>query len=316
MRFGDWRRLLPAAVLLAATCMGIVSAPLYSQQTPAQPPSTPAPTPPGGEKPAPATDAWDRLIYVPFQNLKNLFKPQGSTVFLPFDDYVKLWEKIAATGSGKPPVSAVIAESHYTARVEKDLARIEATLIVRALGKTWSEVPLKFGDAAIGKVTVADEKILLRGTGRGTYALSFPTPGKHEVKLELLARVRSSPEGRSLELECPPVGITTFEMTIPEADQTVELTPKLVGLPVEEQAGQTRIKSNLGSTEKIAATWHSRAGSKPEMELLTAVNNNLSILIDERIVHADAQLTYEVLRGELSQLRFVVPAGHRILDVS
>lgn len=312
MRFGDWRRPWPATILLAALLIGLPSASLFSQQ-PTQPPTAPAESKPA---PPPDPDAWDRLIYVPFQNLKSIFDKQGSTVFLPFADYVKLWEKLGRTASDKPSVTAVIAESHYVARVEKDLAKIEATLVVQALGKNWSEVPLKFGDAAIGKLNVADEKILLRGTGKGSYALSFPEPGKHEVKLELLARVRTSPEGRSLELECPPVGITTFEISIPEADQTVELTPKLVVLPIEAAAGQTRIKSNLGSTDKIAATWHPRAGSKPQMELLAAVSNALSISIDERIVHADAQLTYEVLRGELSQLRFAVPAGHRILDVS
>jgi len=312
MRFGEWRRLLPAVVLLAGL---LWSANLPGQEKTAPPNRGPAPD--GG----PATsddDAWEKLIYVPYKNLKSVLDKHGATVFLPYLDYLKLWERSGAASptSDKPPVSAVLSESHYVARIEKDLARVEVTLVVRALGKAWSQVPLRFGEAAIGKLTAADERVVLRGTGKGTYTLLLPAPGRHEVKLELLARVRTSPEGRSLELECPPVGITTLELSIPDADQSVETVPRLVALPVEEEAGRTRIKANLGSTDKITANWHPRVGLKPEMELLTAVSNALSVSIDERIIHADATLTYQVLRGELSQIRLAVPVGHRILDIS
>ncbi len=315
MPFGKWFRFVPAVALLVGV-VGSNTVPAQGQ-APTKPDASARASTPSTETNRVAGDqAWDRLIYVPYRNLVGALKMHGATVFLPFADYLKLWEQGAPIKpTDKPPVSAVIAESQYSARVEKDLARIDATFIVQSLGKTWSEVPLTFGEAAVGKLT-AGEGVLLRATAKGAYALLLPKPGRHEVKLELLARVRTSPEGRTLELVTPPVGITTFELQIPEADQSVEMTPRLVALPVEAAAGQTRIKANLGATEKITANWHPRAGTKPEMELLTAVTNTLSISIDERIVHADASLTYQVLRGELSQLQLAVPVGHRILDIS
>ncbi len=276
-------------------------------------------------------DAWERLIYLPYKNLKGVFEKHGATVFLPYLEYLKLWER--SLGGMRPipagpPVSAVITESHYVARIEKDLARIDATLTVQVLGKPWAQVPLRFGDVAVGKVTGAnnpatpgpatpgDEKVLLRGIGEGTYSLLLPAKGAHTVQLELVSRIRTTPDGRSFVLQCPPVGITTFELLIPEADQTVEIKPHWVSLPVAAAEKETRVKASLGSTPSIAVNWHPRAGVRPEMDLLTSVTNRLQVSVAEGQIHTDALLQYEVLRGELNEVRIAVPLGHRILDVS
>ena len=54
-------------------------------------------------------------------------------------------------------------------------------------------------------------------------------------------------------MDIPNVGITTFELVIPEADQTIDLKPKLVHEAAAAGAKETRIKASLGSTDKITA---------------------------------------------------------------
>ena len=120
------------------------------------------------------------------------------------------------------PLGGVITSATYSAKVEKDVAQISASFVVQALEKGWAEIPVKFGEAAIGKLTSDSGKVLLRGTGNGTYSLMLPNQGEHKVQLELTARIRSAPEGKSLDLDVPPVGITNFEFTVPDADQTIE----------------------------------------------------------------------------------------------
>ena len=263
------------------------------------------------------TTAWERLIYVPYKNLKKVFNRQGASVLIPYAEYLKLWAGIQGgplQPDGGPPVPAVITKAHYSGRIDENFARIDATFSIRVLGKPWVELPIRFGTAAVGRIRSDD--VLLRGTGKGTYSLLLPKRGEHEVTLELVARVGTSPEGRSFEFECPAVGITTLDLTIPEANQSVELTPRLVSLPIEADDGQTRITATLGATPKIGARWHPSAGSRPKMELLAAVTNQLQVSVEEGIVHADAFLTHEVVRGEMRQLQIAVPRGHRILDVS
>lgn len=261
----------------------------------------------------------ERLIYMPFKSLKAVFEKPDGSVLVPYADYIKLWEKAFGDGLRKPdqpPVGGVITSATYSAKVEKDVAQISATLVVQVLDKGWAEIPVKFGEAAIGKLTSDSGKVLLRGTGNGTYSLLLPTAGEHKVQLELTARVRTAPEGKSLDLDVPSVGITNFELTVPEGDQTIELKPKLVTQPVEVAMKESKIKASLGATEKVSVRWHPRVGTKPDMELLASVTNQTLVTVEDGLIHADAWLTYEILRGQLEKVKLVVPKGHRILDIT
>ncbi len=316
----SWRRpLLGLAALVLLT--GSVFAQDNNPNSP-PPPETPteagapaAPAAAGSD--AVSSDAaavWDRLIYLPYRNLKDAFDRHGSTVFLPYSEYLKRWrdtEPEAAT------IDGVITQSHYRGRVDQSLLRIDAELTVQVLGKPWVEVPVQFGAAAVGKLTAGEgQQVLLRGTGNGTYALLFGQAGEHVVKLELAVPISTSPYGRSASFAVPPVGITTFELAIPETDQTVELNPQLVSLPVEPAAGETRIKATLGSTTNIAANWHAKTGLKPDMDLLAAVTNHQQVTLRDGLAHTDVWLDYDILRGEMSSVAIAVPTSHRILGVS
>ncbi len=288
--------------------------PVLAQETP---PAGAVP-PQAGDAAAPGADKLPngpREIYLPFKFLKGIFDSQGASVVLPLDEYKRLKAAAEKAPVTPPAVTAVITSATYVATVEKDLARIRAELTVNVLGTPWVEVPIRFGTAAIGKLE-AGEKILLKGTGDGNYSLLFGNTGEQKVVLELTTRIHTSPEGREFGFDVPTTGITTFEIVIPEADQTVEVTPRLIAIPAEAAAMQTRFKANLGSTPNITARWRPKATSKPEMDLLASVTNYTRVSVEDGLIHTDAIFAYEVLRGEVAQLRISVPKDHRILDVS
>lgn len=260
---------------------------------------------------------WERLIYLPYKNLGGILEQEKSTVFMPYSQFLKLWRSAKPeTESSEDEVQAVISQANYLGTIENNLARIEATFKIQVLGKPWVRIPLKFGDAAIGKLTAANEQILLKGTGEGTYELLLPTAGEHTVKLELLTRVHTSTEGKSFELEIPLVGISQLELKVPSPDQTVDVVPHLVATPLESDANSTRIVANVGSTNRITARWFPRISKTPEMELLTSVTNLLHVRVADGLVQTEAVLNYQILRGELNQVAVAIPLGHRILDVT
>lgn len=283
---------------------------VLAQQEPADDPATAKPS-------APAND-WERLVYLPYKNLKQVFEKESATVFMPYAEFLELWAGRAkgTNGGGKPPVAAVISRADYRGTIVKDLAQVEVTFTVQVLGRPWAEIPLSFGDAAVGKLTSNDKRILLRGTGEGTYALMLPTKGEHTVTLELTTRVRTSPDGRSFALKCPPVGITNFDLTVPAADQTVAVSPHLVSTPAKAEGNVTRVTASLGATATISARWHPRVSTAPEMELLASVDNTSDVRVADGLIHTHASLKYKILRGNLDQVRIAVPSGRRILDVS
>ena len=314
------RGLLAAGSLcLVILATGLVNE-LFAQQKPGSSGSAPAasavekPNAKPSEQPDGAKDEWQRLIYLPFKKLQEVYNKPDATVFLPLAEYVKLWGQ--GPQAERLPVEAVITEARYQARIEKEIARIGVKYQVQVLGKAWSTVAFSFGDAAVGKMTSADERVVLQGTGDGQYALLFPQAGQYVVELELAARVNTSPEGRSFRLAIPAVGITELELTIPQADQAVTLLPNKVLLPIKSDPKETHIKAALGATRSIEARWNPRAGLKPDMELLTSVFNEMRVNLDNDMVHTDAALKFDVLRGELKQTQIALPVGHRILDVT
>ena len=125
--------------------------------------------PEGDEAPeAPST------IYVPYKNLKGVFDKLGASVVMPYDEWLKLWQRDGGMEMPEPQkVDAVITAAAYTATIEKDLARIQARLTVNVLGKPWVEIPIRFGEAAVGKVEGAGDKECVVTGGKGTMAVSF-----------------------------------------------------------------------------------------------------------------------------------------------
>ncbi len=264
-------------------------------------------------------DDWDRLIYIPYKNMKEVFSKSDATIFMPYLEYLKLWSQSAGINFDEKtqfPVKAVVTNSSYSGTVEKNVVRITCNLTVQVMGDPWVEVPLRFGKAAIGKVSSGKSKVFLRGTGNGSYALLLSEKGEHQVQIELLTRVKNSPEGRSFQFECPTVGITTLELKIPEADQTVKITPQLVRLPVESPKDTTLVKSTLGATNQISVLWYPRESAKPEMDLLTSVENSTLVSIRDGLIHTQTSLKYDVLRGDMQSARIAIPLNDRILDLS
>ncbi|MCA9027579.1 MAG: hypothetical protein KDA86_20385 [Planctomycetaceae bacterium] len=267
--------------------------------------------------PKPVYGPPENIIYIPFEDFEDVFENEDASVVLPYSEYLELWAlKAAADGAAKKPVEAVITSASYVATIEEDIARIRAELTINVVGQPWVEVPLEFGDAAVGSVDNGDGDVLLRGTGDGTYSLLFKKQGEQTVSLELTARVVTSPDGRQIDFDVPPSAITNFELSVPADDQEVEVRPRLVQLAVEDGENETRVRASLGATKHIAAAWRPRATAQPEMQLLTSVNNRQAFRIADGLIHTDAWLTFDVLRGKLQQVKVSVPPTCRVLDVS
>src|ERR1700719_1940401 len=162
----------------------------------AQEPKPPAPSrsEAGKNSSAAPGESWEKLIYIPYRALKSVLQDPKAAAIVPLDEYLR-WLQSNRSGATRLPIAAVVSEAHYDAKVDKDIVRIHAVLTVQSLEKHWSGATVAFGDAAIGKITSEKDRVLVRGLGRGLYALLVPDEGTYKVELELSTAVRTSPEG-------------------------------------------------------------------------------------------------------------------------
>ncbi len=263
---------------------------------------------------------WDRLIYIPFRELQKVFDQQKATVVIPYEQYMELMKHYLSaqqTLNGRSP-DAVITETDWSATIEKDIVRIQLQLKLNVLKNSgWSAIPLSFGSAAVGGVSTDVGNVLLQGVGPGKYQLLVEGAGLRTVTIDLLTTVRTSPENKSFQIECPPAGISHLTVTIPEADQTVTVSPVQVILPSEGEApaATTVTRVGLGATESFEVQWHARAGSKPVMDLLASAVNTSETRIESGLLQTRTNIVYEILRGELREVSLLAPPDARIIDV-
>lgn len=237
-------------------CLLLFRFPVAAQEPqPPQAPQDPGTAPP--ESPTVQSDrsVVERLIYVPFRELQKVFNSQDASIVLPWHEYLELVRR-SITNRPAPavPQDAVITSTLWSATVEKDVARLTLELRLNLLkADGWASIPLNFGAAAIGKVEPSDGSVLLKATGQGQYELLVKAPAPKSVQMELLVPVQTSPEDKSFAIDCPPAGISELSITIPEADQTVKISPLQVQLPLEQPAPaeQTRVRASLGAVPRF-----------------------------------------------------------------
>ena len=267
---------------------------------------------------SPLRKTWNRLIYVPFHQLRKVLNNDDATAVVPYSEYMELLKHYWKQNAPNDSPDAVITKAVYTASVEKEVARVSVELNITVLkNKGWARLPLSFGKSAVGKMTSDDEEnTLLKGADEGTYELLLQTAGKRTITLELLATVTTSPEARSFELNCPTVGINELQVTIPEGDQTVQITPVEVLLSIDgSNESQTVVKAALGATKQFTVHWFPKAGSRPQMDLLSSVSNETFVVIEPELIQTTNKFTWEILRGEMREATILVPTDARIIDV-
>src|SRR5262245_27716495 len=92
-------------------------------QEPPQPPGNTAGQANSGTQPDAAKEppAREQTIYIPYSKLRHIFEKEGRGVFVPYDEFQRLWkaarEAARKTPEAQPPVSAIIAEIDSQASV-------------------------------------------------------------------------------------------------------------------------------------------------------------------------------------------------------
>lgn len=260
----------------------------------------------------------ERTVYVPYEKLKETFEKEGRGVFLPYEEFLKLWNagqpKEKTPDEIKPPADAVIAGGSYVGVAKESAVRFEVTYKVKALGKAWSELALPLKNVAVETVTVSDPLAVFAPKGDG-YTLILPKPGEYTLTLAFSVRVDSKPGQRKIEFGIPPTAVSRLELSIPEKDLRVEVTPKMAATVATPEGDATKLLAFVGNADQVSVVWMPPVSKVEKGEAIVIASQAMHVELGERILRIDTAINYKIERNEEDAFRIKLPANMRLLSV-
>jgi hypothetical protein len=208
-----------------------------------------------------------------------VFEKEGRGVFLPYAEFIKLWQKARPTvppkPKPKPPFEAAISAGSYEGVVDGTAATITAIYNVEMLKEEgWAALPLPLSGVAVTESTIEGGKAILNVTDQG-YVMLMEKPGIYKLTMKFVVRVDRQPGKNSFTFNCPRAAVSRLQMTLPGSDLSVKVDPLLVASSNAAADGKTVVQAFLGSTNKLSFEWRPKTVQKGQEDSLRFANQGV-----------------------------------------
>ncbi len=258
----------------------------------------------------------ERRIYVPFEDLEKVFEDGGRGVFLPYREFLELWNELTLKREEKeakpPPVEAVLARAEYTGRVQEGGAVFDARLTVESFQSGWVSLPLsEQALPGIGEAETGRAVLQVKPDGA---ALLLPDKGVYEIRLKIYAPVTRRDGKSEVALHLPVAAVSRLSLMVPGTDLTFETQPAAAHT-ARERGEETEFSCFFGAGGSQEIAWAARTAAV-EMEPLILASSKLRTSIGAGTVVTRAEITHRILRAPLERLRVGLPADQEVLAVT
>ncbi len=281
-------------------------------------PSGAAPSGAAPSKDSPGEVIREKTVYIPYEKLQAIFEKEGRGIFLSYEEFLRLWreaqKKPPEPPPDLPPAAAVIRGGTYTGTVSGEVATFEVNFDIEALKEGWSELGLPFQGVAVESAQLSSPRMLFSAKGNH-YALFLPAPGNYTAKLKLSAPVAKQPGKKTVSFSIPPVAVSRLELAIPEEGVRVDVQPALAVTQQTAKDGATRVLAFLGNSASVSVSWMPPPGKLAEEGAVLLAEQSIRVSLGERILKISADIDYQVVRGEVDELRVRMPENTRLLSV-
>jgi len=261
----------------------------------------------------------ERTIYVPYKDLEKVFEKDGRGVFLPYEEFMRLWRRSSGDGRDKeplaaPPVDWAIAAGELDGVIEGEIATFKVALDVQILKKGWTTVPLPFARAAIRDVTHRDPKaVIAPAEGGQGWRLIAEGPRAIRLELTLATPVDSKPGVRSISIGIPPAAVSRLALKLPEKGIKVDVSPNLAATTRDGEGDTTELLAFLGAAPEVRVSWNPRPKEALEGKPLVFVDARTLLRIEEGVARVDATLRWQVLQASVGEIALKLPAGYTLV---
>ncbi len=261
----------------------------------------------------------EHTVYIPYDEIERVFEKEGRGVFLPYAEFIKLWQKARPIKppkpKPKPPFEAAISAGSYEGSVNGTAATITATYNVEMLKEEgWAALPLPLSGVAVTESAIEGGKAILNVTDQG-YVMLMEKPGMYKLTMKFVVRVDRKPGQNSFTFNCPRAAVSRLQMTLPGSDLAVKVDPLLVASTNAGQDGKTVVQAFLGSTNRLSFEWRPKTVQKGKEDSLRFAKTSIRASAQEGALRAEAEIAYEILRTPADSFRVSLPKEVNVITV-
>lgn len=269
----------------------------------------------------------EQTIYIPFNKLREVFEKPGRGVFVPYEQFRRLWELARSKGpqpvEDRPPVGALIREARTEASVEQDVVSVTALLTLETLGPGWHEVPLRLRGAAIRSARIDDQPARVTFDPQTGYKLLLESTSdesqQHILELRYAKSFKKAPAQNTVSFESPIAPVNQWRIRVPESGVRVSVHPLVAATEPAESPDatdqETVLTAFVGAAPVVRIDWTPKAEGATGLAALATVQTTKNVRIEQGVVRTRTQLQYTISRAELSELKLRVPADQRVTSV-
>ncbi|MHC4332775.1 MAG: hypothetical protein ACYSUV_03375, partial [Planctomycetota bacterium] len=264
-------------------------------------------------------------VYVPYEKLVDVFEKEKQGVFLPHEEFQRLWR----AAQGKPaqvtgaPFDYLISTARFKGKVADELATISLELTIDILAEGWVDVPIGLGQVGVSQAEFTEPKEtktrpLLR-VREGQYILTTKGKGRYVLALEFVRQLETQPGLHVLNYRLPSAAVTTLDLLIPEENLKVDVEPTLAATTQQVDAEgkkSTQLQAFLGSTNKVRLSWKPKSEAAPGLEAVVVCEQFQHINVAEALITYEARLDYTIRRGGVDSFTVQLPGQFRVTDIS
>ncbi|MHC4681202.1 MAG: hypothetical protein ACYTEK_21180, partial [Planctomycetota bacterium] len=264
-------------------------------------------------------------VYVPYEELTDVFEKEQQGVFLPYKEFQRLWR----AAQGKPeavseaPFEYLTSTARFRGSVKEEIATLRLELTIDILRDGWVQVPLGLSEVAVSEATILEAEstkiVPLLRVSDGEYIFVTKGKGRYVLALDFVRQLETQPGLAVLKYRIPSAAITTLELLIPEENLKVDVQPMLAATTSQvdaEGAKATRLQAFLGSATEISLSWKPKTEAAAELEPVIICEQFQHIHIAEALISHQVTLNYTIHRGRVDSFAVQLPGQFRVTDVS
>ena len=267
----------------------------------------------------------EQTIYVPYEQLREVFERDGRGVFLPYDKFQKLWSRARNNQPKRndltAPLGALITDIESTATLGKEIVSVDATIKIQLLRAGWHRVPIRLAQAAIRSATIDGDEARIVSTKNGQYELliDHDSDKPETIELELsYAKSLTKTGGQSaVAFKSPQAPVNRWTIRTGQKDIDVKIEPMIASSKKadEDDADGDEILAFVGAAPEVKIAWTPKAEGASGLAALISADTQTQFRIDPGVARTSAAVTLNISRAEINSVSLDVPLDQKVVSV-